>query len=227
MADAATDRDRVLDADIRKRALARMGSRGNRLPRALRIGALAAMLALHGLALTLWYANRFVSHLPDASVVQIRLLDVPVPLPRPPEPANPHRAPAMTAAVLPAPASKPVIAPNAAAATGQQPLIFNRDGSIILPPDKPTPLEAGLARGRELLARGHNIIHCRRSKFDNSPTIAEAANNAARAAHMAHLVMGNPLDPLNDVGQQQQEEGASDLAARKREIARQACDWIY
>jgi hypothetical protein len=39
--------------------------------------------------------------------------------------------------------------------------------------------------------------------------------------------MGNPLDPLNDVGQQQQEEGASDLAARKREIEEQACDWSY
>jgi hypothetical protein len=50
---------------------------------------------------------------------------------------------------------------------------------------------------------------------------------AARGAHMAHLVMGNPLDPLNDVGQQQQEEGASDLAARKREIEEQACDWSY
>jgi len=37
--------------------------------------------------------------------------------------------------------------------------------------------------------------------------------------------MGNPLDPLNDVGQQQQEDSAGEHAARKREIEERACDY--
>lgn len=82
----------------------------------------------------------------------------------------------------------------------------------------------GIGRGKELLARGHNIIHCRRSRFGNSLTPMEAAAAAASSADMAHLVMGNPLDPLNDVGEQQAEYAAGEHAAEKRRIAEQACD---
>ena len=112
-------------------------------------------------------------------------------------------------------------------ATQPQPELFNRDGSVRLPPESrfSGPLQVGIARGRELLARGHNIIHCRRSRFDDGPTPAQAATAAARGAHMAHLIMGNPLDPLNDVGQQQVEDAAGEHAAEKRRIEEQACDY--
>lgn len=104
------------------------------------------------------------------------------------------------------------------------PVLFNVDGSVRLPADAPTPLQAGIARGRELLARGHNIIRCRRSRFDDALTPEQAAIAASRGAHMAHLVMGNPLDPLGEVGQQQAEDAAGEHAARMRRIAAQGCD---
>ena len=111
--------------------------------------------------------------------------------------------------------------------TISSPLHFERDGTMRLPAEArfTTPLDTGIARGRELLARGHNLIHCRRSRFDNSPTPAETAAAAARGAHMAHLVMGNPLDPLNDVGQQQADDAAGEHAVEKRRIEEQACDY--
>jgi hypothetical protein len=215
------------DADVRGRALARLDRRPPRPPRFVRFGALAILGALHALLFWRWYASRFPPPASKPTVVQVRLLDAPAALPVPPRPASLRHARAMSAAMLPAPPPPPAAVPDAATSTGIEPLIFNRDGSIAMPPGKPTPLQAGLTRGRELLARGHNIIHCRRSRFDDAPTPAQAAAAAARGAHMAHLVMGNPLDPLNDVGQRQQEDGAADLAARKREIEEQACDWAY
>ncbi|MBS0571501.1 MAG: hypothetical protein JSS28_12885 [Proteobacteria bacterium] len=212
------------EADIRARALAHLAPRPRGLPRSVRVGAISAIGGLHALVFLMWMASRFALPAPDSPAVQVLLLDAPAPLPRPPEPASLRRPRAMAAAVLPAAVPTPAVAPNASAATGKQPLIFTIDGSIALPPQAPTPLEAGLARGRELLARGHNLIHCRRSTLDNAPTPAQAARNAASSAHMAHLIMGNPLDPLNDAGIEQQYAAAGEMAARKRAIQEQACD---
>jgi hypothetical protein len=194
----------------------------------LRIGALALLIVLHAAVFGYWYRSRFVPAPEDSVAIQVRLLDeASPPTPEPlPQTAPPN------ARVPPTPARQSmaahlVVEPSAPT-PAPAPVLFNRDGSIRLPaPLPPTPLEAGLARGRELLARGHNIIHCRRSKLDNSPTPAQAATAAASAAHMTHLVMGNPLDPLNDVGQGQQEDAAGEHAARKRAIEEQACDWSY
>jgi hypothetical protein len=166
----------------------------------------------------------------DESVVQVILLNPELP---PPMPVAP---PLLTRANTPARigtsiAASSDFAPAAPALTPDQastmPRIFNQDGSIRLPPaaSAVTPREAGLARGRKLLARGHNMIHCRRSKFDNGPTPEEAGNQAGRGARMAQLIMGNPLDPLANVGAAQEVDTARELAAAKRAIEEQACDY--
>ncbi len=67
--------------------------------------------------------------------------------------------------MLPAPSpARTAVVPSASAA---QPLLFNPDGLVRLPsaPHFESPHDAGIARGKELLARGHNLIHCRRSRF--------------------------------------------------------------
>jgi hypothetical protein len=207
-------------ADVRVHALERLARAPVRAPRALRIAALALLLALHAAIFALWYANRFPPPKSKPTVVQVRLIDESVP---PPPATPPHaRATAVPLAVAPSPMAAALLP-----AKPPRPVLFNRDGSVRLPfaPRFESPLDAGIARGRELLARGHNLIHCRRSKFDNSPTDAQAATTAARGAHMAHLVMGNPLDPLNDVGEQQAEDAVGERAAEKRRIEEQACDY--
>lgn len=211
-------------AAIRKQALARIARVPVRAPRTLRVAALAVLLALHAAIFLLWYANRFVTTSGSPAVVEVRLIDESAPL-HPPEPVPLPRTRSMAASMLPAlPPVRAVVVPSTPPPV--QPLLFNRDGLVRLPPAPhvESPHDAGVARGKELLARGHNIIHCRRSQFDNAPTPAQMATAIARGAHMAHLVMGNPLDPLNDVGQRQQEDAAGEHAAEKREIEDRACD---
>lgn len=214
------------DAKIRERALTRLGRRPPRSPRHVWFSALAILGALHALLFWRWYASRFPMPPSSPPVVEVRLLDESAPS-RTPEAVALPKIKNMAATMLPAPppTQSPAAVPSVPAPT--QALLFNRDGSVRLPsaPHFESPLDAGIARGRELLARGHNIIHCRRSKFDDSPTPAEMASATARGAHMAHLVMGNPLDPLNDVGEQQAEDAAGEHAAEKREIEERACDY--
>jgi hypothetical protein len=212
-------------ADVRAHALERLARAPVRAPRALRIAALALLLVLHAAIFALWYANRFPRPQSKPTVVQVRLIDESVPPPPvPSRPATPPhaRATAVPLAVAPSPMAAALLP-----AKPPRPVLFNHDGSVRLAPQSRfvSPHEIGIARGRELLARGHNLIHCRRSQFDNSPTPTEVANAAARGAHMAHLVMGNPLDPLNDVGEQQAEDAAGERAAEKRRIEEQACDY--
>lgn len=212
-------------AAVRAQALARMQRPPPRVPRVMHITVLATLLALHGAIFLVWYASRFPLGQKAATVVQVRLIEESAaPMPSLPQPvrkeasarAQPSPPRQSMAAELKTEASSPTASPP--------PLLFNRDGTVHLPPPAPTPWEEGLARGRELLARGHNIIHCRRSRFDDGLTPAQAAAAAASSAHMAHLIMGNPLDPLNDVGQRQTEDAAGEHAAEKRRIEEQACD---
>lgn len=210
-------------ASVRGRARARGARPPASRPRWMAV--LAALVGVHALVFWRWYQSRFPIAAADSTILEVRLVDEPTPPPRV-STSQPTRPTHIAAAMLPAlPLSPPpVAAPESFAPP--QPQLFERDGSVRLAPEARfiSPHDTGIARGRELLARGHNLIHCRRSKFDDSPTPAEMASAVAQGAHMAHLVMGNPVDPLNDVGQQQQEEGAGEYAANKREIEERACD---
>ena len=224
----ATPEQAGWDAEVRERALARLSRRAQRRPATGWLLALIALAGLHALFFWHWLQNRFSPVVVAAGMVmEVRLVDEPAP-PRAPEAVAPSsRTTAhMAAAMLPAVPS-PVSAPVPAEASTPAPQLFDPDGAVRLPSVARfiAPHDVGIARGRELLARGHNLIRCRRSRFDDAPTPAEVAAAAASGAHMAHLVMGNPLDPLNDVGQQQQEDSAGEHAARKREIEERACDY--
>lgn len=218
----AAARQTQWDMEVRVRALARLGQR---TPRRAWIAPLAVLSVLHALMFWRWYANRFELPPVSPTVVEMRLIEEAVPPPALPVPRSPQR-PTLAAAV-PRPAAPSPMAAAILAAAPPQPKLFNRDGTVQLPPSPrfSTPLDAGIARGRELLARGHNLIHCRRSRFDGAPTPAQTATAAAKRARMAHSVMGNPLDPLNDVGEQQTEDAAGERAAEKRRIEEQACDY--
>ncbi|HMM58377.1 MAG: hypothetical protein DYH18_12235 [Xanthomonadales bacterium PRO7] len=214
-------------ADVRVRALERLTPA--HAPRTSRIVAMALLLALHALIFALWYASRFTSPPRNPDVVQVRLIDESnLPAPALPQPVALQRSRRGSSVVATMPPTEPSsMAAALIPATPPQPELFNRDGSVRLPPATrfTGPLQAGIARGRELLARGHNRIHCRRSRFNDAPTPAQAAAAAASQAHMAHLIMGNPLDPLNDVGQGQAENAAGEHAAEMRRIEEQACDF--
>lgn len=214
--------------DVREHVLARIARPPWRPPRWLRRGAIVVALLLH---VAILGALRNAMYPPTASPqtaieVILRNTVAPPPWPRPPS-APPTRH--ITATLVPASppaatASRSASAPNVSAAP--RPLLFNRDGSVRLPPAATftTPLDAGIERARELLARGHNIIHCRRSRFDDAPAPEQAGISAGRGARMAHLVMGNPLDPLLNVGLEHVIESVRELAEARRAIEDQACD---
>jgi hypothetical protein len=184
---------------------------------------LAAVLALH---VVVFVALRDSVRKPTQSD-QISMLvelvtpphDVPV-AQQGDHPASPIRA----APITRMPASAPTLATPSA--PPDVPMLFNRDGSLNVPTSKPltTKFDDGIARGRELLARGHNLLHCRHGDFDDGPTPAEAAGAAARSSRMARLVTGDPLDPLLNVGAAQADDAAADRAATLREIEQHICD---
>jgi len=215
--------DHAWRATIRLQALERLARPPS--SRSRWIAVLAVLIVLHGMVFWRWYRSRFPVAAVESTILEVRLIDEPAPS----HALSPQVAPPrhIAAAILPAPPASPPPASVTELSATARPQLFERDGSVRLVPQARfvSPHETGIARGRELLARGHNLIHCRRSKFDDSPTPAEMANAAAGGAHMAHLVMGNPLDPLNDVGEQQAEDAAGEHAAEKRRIEEQACDY--
>ena len=214
---------------VRRQALTRLARKPPEPFRRLRYVALVLAVAAHlGMLWSLRNAMRMPPLQTQSRIEVILLNDAPAPPPLPvPPPLRRPRAkqsvPMSTVAMAPASsAATPSAAPDFAAL----PPLFNRDGSIRLPPQAHfvTPLDAGVARGRELMTRGHNMIHCRRSRFDPSPTAEEAGNQAGKAARMAQLIMGNPLDPLATVGNRQDVGTAIELAAAGRALEEQACD---
>lgn len=184
------------------------------------------VLAHVGVAVLLWQEH--VEHrLDDARAVIVELLSTPpVPSTPPPTPSVPtSRAPTLSRAPAATRGVPSAIEPSMPTESAPPLQLFDRNGTVQLPSWKPftTPLDSGLARGRELLARGHNILNCVRGSLERG-TAQEAANAAGKSAHMAHLVMGNPLDPLNDVGANFAVDGAIQAAADKREMEMRACD---
>jgi hypothetical protein len=208
--------------EVRLRALARTSAPFERHAKL----ALLVMLVHIGVAMLLWRAH-VERRASDERAVVVELLSNPnIPSAPPPAPSSAafvpkrSRQPSTNRAV---PSDTEVSTPTESVPPQLQ--LFDRNGSVRLPSWQPftTPLDAGLARGRELLARGHNILGCVHDPLDRF-TPEEAANAAGASARMAHLVMGNPLDPLNDVGASFEVDGAIQAAADKRAREMRACD---
>jgi hypothetical protein len=179
----------------------------------------------------------------DAESIHVYLLPEPPPEPPLPEPPLPEASSAAaqaapaSAVAQPrprAPAAAPstaLPAPQATASEAPAPIslstLFNPDGSIRLPAaEKPSAHEAGLARGRELMARGHNLLHCRRSAYDPAPTPEQAGNQAAAGAAMWHLMFGGLTrnDPDQIALAARDADAAGEMASAKRAVAMRACD---
>lgn len=139
----------------------------------LRYWALGMALALHvGLLIELRIAMRVP--LPQKqSELYVVFLDsrppppLPKPAPIPKSVPSPASSPRTARGVVPSPS------PPAAAATSAQPTkppldLFNRNGTIWQPArpiaSAPTPQE----RAEELLQRGHNILHCKPTRFTHT-----------------------------------------------------------
>ncbi|HET8942386.1 MAG TPA: hypothetical protein VFN13_10415 [Rudaea sp.] len=156
--------------DIRARAQARIASAAQkRWFQRLRFWALGLALVLHSILLVGLREAMQVPMQHQDGDLQIVLLDLrPPPLPQPPP--IPKRIRAATgdtrAARAAAAASPPQSAMSSSMAPSVPPLqLFNRNGSIWQPTrplaTTPTPQE----RAEELLQRGHNILHCRPTRF--------------------------------------------------------------
>jgi hypothetical protein len=157
---------------IRARALARRAWDSNQPKQVRRV----AMILGVGVNLLIIFALREAMLPPQMSEdtsIQVKMYSeapaerpLPEPPPAPASRAQPARSVsrAMLSApspAIPAPASSAPVSKTDASAQ-----LFNPDGSIKLAPAAAlTQHEQGIERSRELMLRGHNILHCRQSRY--------------------------------------------------------------
>jgi hypothetical protein len=159
----------VLEAMRARRAALRRGALPKRIVRiALAVGVVVHLL----LGLGLYELMRPLPSNEEPGMF-VRILDAPLPEPALPDPpprqpnvaqqksiSKPVPVPAVPPIGAHAAASAPVPAASEAPALDTSAL-FNADGSVrIAPAPKASPHEEGMERSRELLARGHNVLHC-------------------------------------------------------------------
>ena len=160
------------------------------------IAAIAVALLAHLLAA--WWLQRLMHSRAgaDEERIEVRLLDEvvqpPLPVPEQRDPQPPVQTPAAT---FPSMRSVTPSAPSAAAAVRSDstqtslPLqLLESDGAIRLPAEQKKPSFGSkqaheMAYARELMKRGHNMLHCRR-KDNPHASPEEIANNAARGREM-------------------------------------------
>jgi hypothetical protein len=156
------------------------------------------------------------------------------PLPEPSPPDRSASAPEAHPLFVPSLSNRPQLARAPTLPTGSttpptiaSPQWFNADGSVRLAPvDKPTPHEAGMERGRELLARGHNVLRCSHSRFDPRPTAEEEGNEAIRSTRLLGNMFQRPWDiqAQHDAQVQADVSASSDLAIDERKVEDETCD---
>lgn len=177
-------------AEVRERAAKRYNAGISAHEKRIVIAAIAVTVLAHMFAA--WWLQRLMHPhaVVDEDRIEVRLLDdvaqppLPVPQQRASVPAP--AAPSMTA---PRPTPAPSAAARIESAPTQLPLqLLDTDGTIRLPAEK-KPQSFGskhareMASARELMRRGHNMLHCHR-KDNPHPSPDEIANNSARGREM-------------------------------------------
>jgi len=189
--------------DIRDRAIDRLTHRVAAAPRSLRIGALAAVLLA---ALAALLVVRLPSRpRPAADVAPVRVNWIEM-LPEPPLPTPLFRAtPSRSATVRKS--GPPVLADQPPAPPPQQgiaalPRLFAPDGAILMPA---LPAPESPATAAEVMSRGHNLLHCRRTRF---------ATAFKRDLSLGERIASNPVLKLLGLGNPYLEQQAADRLAR-------------
>jgi len=197
-------------SDVRVRALARLGATNAWPPRRWRVIAILLLLLLHlGVLVNLRHPLR-ATLTRAQTTVEIRLIpDLPQepPLPDPPPLKNLH----VTANVPREKPARQLSPPARTAVAPAEPLrLFNPDGSVQLPPEKPQAptIEQQAA---ELRQRGHNMIHCRQTLFAKDYARDESLGDHIARKYLVWI-------GLADV------QGIEDRVARRKAEAATACD---
>jgi hypothetical protein len=192
--DESTDEFRTA---IRQQAIGHISARPRGESRVVTI-ALALAVLLHLLAA--WWLFRLMSARPSIDIdrIEVRLLDV-VQEP-PPPPQIPQRQPPPSVPPIAAPSrnpsprtTTPEIAARIVTPEPAMPLqLLEKNGAIRLPAETSTKSftakhDADIARARELMRRGHNLLHCRRR--DNPRATPEEVANAAGSDRETYLGM--------------------------------------
>lgn len=159
----AQDELAAWDAGIRERALAHL-RRPQTWPQSWRMLACLLVLLLHTLGVILLRRAMLPAPMLPQSAVEVRLLaqNPEPPLPEPAHDVRKVRPRPLT--VLPRTPTTPMTTQSAVSTPAQELHLFNVDGSVHLPSDKPY-VAAPEEQGRELRSRGHNIVHCRQTRF--------------------------------------------------------------
>ncbi len=150
---------------IRQRALSRPAYRWIQTPAPVRYSAIATIVTASVIfAFLAWPVPRQQGHA-DERITIVKLIDLPIARTRPRAPEItgqptqrtvnrlPHRVTSQGAVQVATPRASPL-------------QLFDAYGLITLPPlPKPDRQQARLQRARELVHRGHNMLHCRQTIF--------------------------------------------------------------
>jgi hypothetical protein len=237
MPSAENRQDHIDAAMPGARARAYLRNESGQFPRKQVITAIALALLLH-LGLAIWLVKiSTLAPLIDKDRIEVTLLDPPVPasplpdLPEPPQKPRPS-APSATLprshpAVMPAPAHTEQPAnPTTPSTLAEAPLqLYTPDGAIKIPAQAPTAHEAGIARGKELLNRGHNLLHCLRgrfaAKYGNPPDV----DRAGRLAEQMMLAKPDPNpDPIKPLIAAEEGKRVREKITAEIEAEEQLCD---
>jgi hypothetical protein len=182
---------------VRARAIAHARAREPGGPRLLGATAICIAIIVHLFAAIGLYLLMQPRPVVDEGRLEVRLLDaapVEPELPQPPDRSAPTAAPSTasqhpepTLAAAPSVATAPPSSAPAPSAPSLSARWLNPDGSVRLAPAaKPSAHEAGLERGRELMARGHNVLRCAHDTIVDSsaPTINESGAHQARVTRL-------------------------------------------
>jgi hypothetical protein len=213
--DAATRELAVWRHEIRLHALIGLARRPAKPPRILRIGVLALLLLIHVALLIGSRAPRHGTVIAETAVI-VRFLPADLPEPTLPMPtpaprasadapravgrAAVARAVAATASATPAPAAIDTVAPLQ---------LFNRDGSIRLPVE-PVPFASPkLQLSAELMQRGHNLQHCRQTRFASGYARDESVGDEIARKYLVWIGLYNADFVERKAGQRQADAAAA------------------
>jgi hypothetical protein len=179
--------------DIRRHALRQLALRPAKPPKALRIGVLAVLLLLHAV----WLIGlRHAMHVPTASddtAVEIRLIT------GSPEPLLPEPQARAARVAEPSPRRISITPrPTAVATTtvtpgeaAEMPQLFDADGAVRLPADVKPHAPTQMQIAAELMQRGHNVLHCRKTRYASGYKRDESLGNEVARKYLSWVGLYN------------------------------------
>jgi hypothetical protein len=186
--------DDAATALIRARALTRRDAEATQ-PKHIRRVALIVGIGANLLVIFALYEAMRPQQASEDKSIQVQMFaeapaepPLPEPAPAPAAVVQPARSVSRTVLPAPSPTTTVLAMPSPTKKSDMPSQLFNPDGSIRLAPAASlTPHEQGLERSRELMSRGHNVLHCRQSSYAESYKADESLGDEIARKYLSRV----------------------------------------